>query len=121
MTSLKSILLTGAALIMASLGPQTLSFAAHGSDGNVETPRSSAAQSPAREGCKRYRWEHIGHPEKGYTRRVCIDQKPMPQSVVAETTKHERKCKEYVRKHYGPSEKGVDTFKVVYVECPHKR
>lgn len=123
MNSSKSVLLTrvtGAALLTAWLAVQSSTLAANVLQEGVETPHPSASQPTATEPCKRYRWEHVGHPEKGYRRRVCVDQKVAPQPV-AETMDHEKKCKKYVRDHYGPPGKGVDTVKVVYVECPEKR
>lgn len=130
MNSLKSTLLapvTGAALVTASLVIQTSTLAANVSQDRVETPRQLASQPAAPEPCKQYRWVHVGHPEKGYNRRVCVEpaaesSTSSEQPSASQAMDHDgQKCKKYVREHYGPPGKGVDTVKVVYVPCPQKR
>lgn len=94
MNSKQSILLalaTGAVLMTASLVVQSSTFAANDPKTRVEVP-DPLAQLAAKAPCKQYRWKHVGHPAKGYNRRVCTDKKAEPKPV-AEALDHEKNAK----------------------------
>ncbi len=124
MNSSKSILLApmmGAVLMTASLVIQASTPAVRASQDPKETPRPSAVRLAAREPCTQYRWGHVGHPEKGYDRRVCVDAKEKSPPVVEALDRGARNCKKSVSEHYGPPGKVMDSVKVVSVPCPKRR
>lgn len=78
MNSLKSILSTlvaGAALMSASLAVQSSPAITDVVQNAAEQEKRSASPPAAGKACKHYRWVRVGHPGKGYVRRVCVDKK----------------------------------------------
>lgn len=79
MTTLRTILLalaTGGALMSASIAVQSSPAVPDVAQDRAETQGQAAASQPtSSERCKKYRWVRVGHPGKGYERRVCVDKK----------------------------------------------
>lgn len=85
-------------------------------------PASSPYESSRTAGtCSQYGWQHVGHPEKGYNRRVCLDKPKRPLARATQTDSNQTDCKKRVLKHFGPPGKGIDTFRLLRVPCGAKR
>jgi len=76
MTTLRTILFalaTGGALMSASIAVDSSPAVAGVAQDRAETQTQAASRPASSERCKKYRWVRVGHPGKGYGRRVCVD------------------------------------------------